>query len=111
MLNQDKKVNLEIRKNRPQTLAAAFGGFMEMFGIRAADADLSKNWSNIVGLDIAKIANLVAVKQTKSKTLNIVLKPVSTAFALELTYKIEEIKNKVNKYYGYDAVAKITIRK
>ena len=111
MLNQDKKINLDIRKSRPQTLAAAFGGFMEMFGIRASDADLSKNWENIVGRDIAKISKLVAVKQTKSKTLNIVLRPVSSAFALELSYKIDEIKNKVNKYYGYDAVAKITIRK
>lgn len=111
MSNQDKKVNLDIRKNRPQTLAAAFGGFMEMLGVRAADADLSKNWLNIVGKDIAKIANLVAVKQTKNKTLNIVLRPVSPAFALELSYKLDEIKNKINKYYGMDSVNKITIRK
>lgn len=111
MLNQDKKVNLDVRKSRPQTLAAAFGGFIEMLGGRTSDADLSKNWVNIVGSDIAKIANVVAIKQTKDKTFNIVLRPVSPAFALELSYKIDEIKNKIDKYYGRSAINKITIRK
>jgi hypothetical protein len=111
MSNQDKKMNLDIRKSRPQTLAAVFGGFIEMLGGRTSDADLSKNWLNIVGADIAKIANVVAIKQTKNKTINIVLRPVSSAFALELSYKTDDIRNRINKYYGYDAVNKITIRK
>jgi hypothetical protein len=111
MLNQDKKLNFTVRKNRPQTLASVFGGFIDMLGGRVADADLAKNWSNILGKDVVKIANLVAVKQNKNKKLNIVLRPVSSAFALELSYKLDEIKNKINKYYGYDAVGKITIRK
>ena len=48
MSNQDKKINLDVRKSRPQTLASAFGGLMEIFGGRAGDADLAKNWENIV---------------------------------------------------------------
>lgn len=111
MLNQDKKINLDIRKSRPQTLASVFGGFMEILGVRASDADLLKNWSNIVGTDIAKIASVVAVKQTKLKTLNVVIRPVSPAFALELSYKLDEIKSGINKFYGRNAVNKITIRK
>ncbi len=111
MSNQDKKINLDVRKSRPQTLAAAFGGLMEIFGVRAGDADLANNWKNIVSADISNIANVVAVKKTRDKKLNIVLRPVSPAFALELSYKIEDIKNQINKYYGYDAVSKITIRK
>jgi hypothetical protein len=111
MSNQDKKVDLNVRKNRPQTLASVFGGFIEMLGGRVSDADLANNWLNIVGDDIAKIANLVAVKKTRTKQFNIVLRPVSAAFALELSYKLDEIKDKIDKYYGYDAVAKITIRK
>lgn len=111
MSNQDKKINLDVRKSRPQTLAAAFGGLMEIFGVRAGDADLANNWKNIVSADISNIANVVAVKKTRDKKLNIVLRPVSSAFALELSYKIEDIKNQINKYYGYDAVSKITIRK
>lgn len=111
MLNQNKKVNLDVRKSRPQTLASAFGGLMEIFGARTSDADLSKNWKNIVSKDISDIANVVALKKTRDKRFNIVLRPVSPAFALELSYKVEDCKHQINKYYGYDAVAKITIRK
>ena len=82
MSNQDKKVNLNIRKNRPQTLAAVFGGFMELLGGSTADADLAKNWDNIVGKDISNIAKVVAVKKTRDKKLNVVLRPISPAFAL-----------------------------
>ncbi|MBQ3784821.1 MAG: DUF721 domain-containing protein [Alphaproteobacteria bacterium] len=111
MSNQDKKINLDVRKSRPQTLASAFGGLMEIFGGRAGDADLAKNWENIVDKDISNIANVVAVKKMRNKKFNIVLRPVSPAFALELSYKLDDCKNQLNKYYGYDAVAKITIRK
>lgn len=111
MSNQDKKINLDVRKSRPQTLASVFGGFIELLGGRITDADLANSWVDIVGVDIAKIANLAAVKKTKTKKFNIVLRPVSPAFALELSYKLDEIKNNIDKYYGYDAVNKITIRK
>ena len=111
MSNQDKKINLDVRKNRPQTLAAAFGGLMEIFGGRTADADLAKKWKDVVSSDISNIANIVAVRKTRDKKFNIVLRPVSAAFALELSYKIDECKDKINKYYGRDAVSKITIRK
>ena len=111
MSNQDKKINLDLRKSRPQTLAAAFGGLMEMFGVRTSDADLVNNWSKIVGDDISKISTVVAIKLSRDKKFNIVIKPISPAFALELSYKVEEIKTKVNKYYGRESVSKITIRK
>lgn len=111
MSNQNKKINLDVRKSRPQTLASAFGGLMEIFGARTGDADLAKNWKNIVSRDISDIANVVAVKKTRDKKFNIVLRPVSPAFALELSYKVDECKKQIDKYYGTDSVAKITIRK
>jgi hypothetical protein len=111
MSNQDKKVNLDLRKSRPQTLASAFGGLMEMFGVRTSDADLVNNWSKIVGDDISKISTVVAIKLSRDNKFNIVIRPISPAFALELSYKVEEIKTKVNKYYGRVSVGKITIRK
>ena len=111
MSNQDKKINLDERISRPQTLAASFGSLLGMLGIRASDADLSANWRNIVGNEIANIANIVAIKTMRDKKFNIVLRPISPAFAMELSYKVDECKEKINKYYGRDAVAKITIRK
>jgi hypothetical protein len=111
MSNQSKKINLDVRKSRPQTLAAAFGGLLEIFGAKSSDADLAKNWKNIVGRDIYSIANVVAIKRTRDKKFNIVLRPISPAFALELSYKLEDCKKQIDNYYGYDAVSKITIRK
>lgn len=111
MSNQDKKINLNIRKSRPQTLAASFGGLMDSFGVRASDADLSANWRNIVGNEIANIAKVVAIRTLKNNKFNIVLRPISAAFALELSYKVDECMEKINAYYGRDAVSKITIRK
>ena len=111
MLNQDKKHNLNVRKSRPQTLAASFGGLMDTFGVRASDADLATNWRDVVGNEIANIAKVVAIKTLRNNKFNIVLQPVSSAFALELSYKVNEIIEKINKYYGREAVSKITIRK
>ncbi len=109
MSNQDKKI--ETRKSRPQTLAASLGSLLDSFGVRASDTDLANNWRDIVGDEIADVSMVVAVKNTRDKKFNIVLRPVSPAFALELSYKVNECAEKINKYYGRTAVAKITIRK
>ena len=109
MSNQDKKI--EIRKSRPLTLASSLGGLLNSLGVRASDADLLNNWRNVVGDEIANIATVIAVKNTRANKFNIVLRPVSPAFALELSYKVNDCIKKINKYYGRDAVAKITIRK
>ena len=111
MLNPDKKIKLVLRKSRPQTLASSFGGLMDTFGVRASDADLAVKWREIVGNEIANISTVIAIKTLKNNKFNIVLRPVSGAFALELSYKIDECVQKINAYYGRDAVAKITIRK
>ena len=111
MSDQDRKPDLNVRKSRPQTLAASFGGLMDSFGVRASDADLSMNWRNIVGNDIANISKLVAIRILKNNKFNIVLCPLSAAFALELSYKVDECIKKINQYYGREAVGKITIRK
>ncbi|MBR3510986.1 MAG: DUF721 domain-containing protein [Alphaproteobacteria bacterium] len=111
MSNQDKKENIFVRKSRPQTLAASFGSLMDRFGIRSSDAILLEKWRDVVGNEIANISNVVAIKTTKDNKFNIVLRPINSAFALELSYKVEECINKINKYYGRKAVSKITIRK
>ncbi len=111
MSNQDKQQKIEKRFTRPQTLGSAFGSLMAVFGGRVSDADLVNNWRGIVGNEIANISNVVAVKMTRNKKFNIVLRPISPAFALELSYKIDEITVAINNYYGSNSVEKITIRK
>ncbi len=109
MSNQANKISN--RYSRPQTLAGAVGGLLKIFGIRASDSDLSARWEEIMGNNISSIAKLAAIKKTRNKKFNITLRPTNPALTLELSYMTEEIKQKINKYFGYDAVEKISFRK
>ncbi|MBQ7185783.1 MAG: DUF721 domain-containing protein [Alphaproteobacteria bacterium] len=99
------------RLERPQTLAGAFGGLMKIFGVRASDSDLVARWPEIIGPEIASLAGICAIKKTRNNKYNIVLRPINPAFALQLSYQTDEIKKQINKYFGYDAVEKISFRR
>lgn len=109
MSNQNK--NLDARSKRPQTIAGALGGLIKMFGVRASDADLVQRWCEIMGPDIAAVACLVAIKKNRDHTFNVVIRPAVPAYALQLSYRSDEIIKKINKYFGYNAVSKISFRK
>lgn len=108
---QNKSVKTFVRTSRPQTLAATIGGLMQVFGIRASDSDLAERWDTIMGSDIASIAKLAAVKKNRDKRYDIVIRPIAPAFALQLSYQKNEITEKLNHYFGHDAIGKITFRK
>jgi len=110
MSNQPNK-KIMSRAARPQTIAGAIGGLLRMFGIRASDSDLVMRWAEIMGPEIANIANIAAIKKMKDGRFNITLRPTNPAFTLQLSYMSDEIKSKINKYFGRDAVAKISFRK
>lgn len=99
------------RASHPQTLGGAIGGLLKIFGIRASDADLSRRWSEIMGSEISSIAVLAAIKKTHDNKYNIVIRPTNPAFTLQLSYMAPDITERINKYFGYDAVAKISFRK
>lgn len=109
MSNQQNK--LDKRTERPQTLAAALGGLIKIFGGHASDADLAARWSEIMGNDIGEISALAGITKTRDKKFNIAVRPKNPAFALQLSYQLAEITKRVNKYFGYDAVNKVTFRK
>ena len=102
---------LDNRYARPQTLASAFGGLIKIFGARASDADLAARWGDIMGDDIASVTKLVGITKTRDKKFNIAVRAANPAFALQLSYQTDEITRRINKYFGYNAVGKITIRK
>lgn len=109
MSNQNKKIDERLK--RPQTIAGALGGLMLMFGVRASDADLQARWAQIMGADIAAVASLAAIKKNRDSTFNVVIRPTVPAYALQLSYQKDEIISRINKYFGYDAVGKISFRK
>lgn len=102
---------IDVRGAKPVSISGALGGLLRIFGTRASDADLTARWGDIMGDKIASVAQIVAIKQTPKKKFNIVLRPVNPAMTLELSYMRDEIIQKINKYFGYDAVEKITFRK
>jgi hypothetical protein len=109
MSNQGKK--LDVRTSRPQTIAGALGGLIKIFGVRASDSDLLNRWNEIMGDDIASIAKLAAIKKNRDNTFNIVIRPTNPAYTLQLSYQSDEIIKRINKYFGYNAVGKISFRK
>lgn len=109
MSNQGKK--LDIRTSRPQTIAGALGGLIKIFGVRASDSDLLNRWNEIMGDDIASIAKLAAIRKNHDNTFNIVIRPTNPAYTLQLSYQSDEIIKRINKYFGYNAVGKISFRK
>ncbi|MBR3930804.1 MAG: DUF721 domain-containing protein [Alphaproteobacteria bacterium] len=109
MSNQDKKIDQRLK--RPQTIAGALGGLMQIFGVRASDADLLARWDDIMGTDIASIAKLAAIRKNRDNTFNVVIRPAVPAYTLQLSYSKDEIIKRINKYFGYDAVGKISFRK
>jgi hypothetical protein len=111
MSNHPARPDLKKRFSRPQTAASAFGGLMKLFGVRASDADLLGRWDEIMDPGIASIARPVAITKTRDKKLSIAVRSANPAFALQLSYQKEEIIARANKYFGYDAVGKVTIRK
>ncbi len=110
MSNQQGK-KLTERHSRPQTIAGALGGLIRAFGIRASDSDLQARWAEIMGADIATVATLAAIKKNRDNTFNIVIRPTNPAYTLQLSYQQAEIIKRINKYFGYDAVSKISFRK
>ena len=109
MSNHDKK--FDERTKRPQTIGGALGGLIKIFGIRASDSDLAARWDEIMGSDIASVARLAAIRKNRDNTFNVVIRHAQPAYAVQLSYQSDEIVKRINKYFGYDAVGKISFRK
>lgn len=109
MSNQQCKFNK--RTSRPQTIAGAVGGLLQLFGVRASDADLVARWDEIMGPEIAGLATIASIKKNRDNQFIVMLRPKNPAFTLQLSYMADEIKLRINKYFGRDAVAKVSFRK
>lgn len=110
-----KPVQLLKRKLRPIAAGGLFNGILHALGGGPADSDLISNWRKIVGDEIADMADLVSLskasKKTDAKPRNMTIRAHVPAMATLLSYKTEDIKKSVNKYFGYESVGKIIIKK
>jgi hypothetical protein len=99
----------------PKVVAAAF----EKYGFHTAE--IMTSWETIVGADLARLTRPDAIKwprgakgrvasdddaQTAGATLILASNP---AFALEVSYRTQEIIDRINRYFGYRAIAQLRI--
>lgn len=117
-MEQKKRPDLSKRTTRPHSIGGAFGGLMRMLGTRASDADLAKRWAEIMGPEISNLATLAGISKTGMRTMNgksigrnMTIRANIPAMATMLSYQAPEIIKRVNKYYGYDAIGRVTIKK
>jgi hypothetical protein len=100
----------------PKVVAPAF----EKFGFHTAE--IMTSWETIAGVDLARMTRPEAIKWprgTKARsavdddgaraagaTLVIACDP---AFALEVSYRTQDIIDRINRYFGYRAIAQIRV--
>ena len=75
------------------------------------EADIISNWSSIVGKEMADKTYPLKINFTKNNrdNGNLHLATSSGAYALEIQHREKIILERINSYFGYKAVAKITI--
>jgi len=93
------------RDSRPMFIGAAINNFLLRLGAKASDSDLAKKWGDVVGGDseLIKISRGVSGRTAFVRAKN-------PAARLALSYDAPEIAKKINKYFGYDAIAKVVVK-
>lgn len=78
-------------------------GFVEL--------EIITNWDKIVGEDLAKFSNPQSIDFKKNQRDNgtLHIQSHSGAFALEIKHKENYIIDRINSYFGYQAVSKLSI--
>jgi hypothetical protein len=100
----------------PKVTAAAF----ERYGFHSAE--IMTSWETIIGSDLARMTRPEAIKWPRGSkartneaddgtpaagaTLVIACDP---AFALEISYRTRDIVDRINRYFGYRAIAQLRI--
>lgn len=100
----------------PKVVGAAF----EKFGFHTAE--IMTSWETIVGADLARITRPEAIRwprggkatvasadeslRTAGATLIVASDP---AFALEVSYRTRDIIDRINRYFGYRAIAQLRV--
>ena len=113
-LKKNIKINIseEPRCKDLESIGSVFMPLMK--GVLSTDdlveIDIVLRWYDIVGEEISMFCNPVSVKynpKTDIRTINLEV-PIG-GFALELQHREQYIINKINSYFGYNAVHKMSI--
>lgn len=76
-------------------------------------AALLDRWQEIVGADYAKVTTPVKIlfphqpNEARRRNGNLTVR-LPKGLAMEFTYKTEQMRQRINNYFGYDAIGRIT---
>ena len=100
----------------PKVVAAAF----EKFGFHTAE--IMTSWETIVGVDLARLTRPEAIKWPRGAKARVasedddaraagatLILASDPAFALEVSYRTHEIIDRINRYFGYRAIAQLRV--
>jgi len=99
----------------PKVVAAAF----EKYGFHTAE--IMTSWETIVGADLARLTRPEAIKWPRGAKGRVVsdddaraagatlILASNPAFALEVSYRTQEIVDRINRYFGYRAIAQLRV--
>jgi len=75
------------------------------------ETDIITNWENIVSEQLAQYCSPIKIEFPRDKKNNgrLLLQATSGAFALEISHREKYILDKINTYFGYNAVSSIKI--
>ncbi|MDR1694727.1 MAG: DUF721 domain-containing protein [Lactobacillaceae bacterium] len=75
------------------------------------EVDIIINWDKIVGADLAKYTSPQKIDFKKNERGNgtLYIETISGAFALEVQHKEKIVIEKINAYFGYNAISKLRI--
>ena len=112
----NKAPNLSTRTARPHTIGGAFSSFLRAFGRHASDADLAARWDEVIGPEFAgqvKLVSLSKIKKTAGENgggRTLTVRATVSAMSTLLNYRRDDIRARVNKYFGYDAIGMVRIK-
>ena len=100
----------------PKVTARVF----ERYGFHSAE--IMTSWSMIVGSEIARLARPESIKWPRGTKLRgdaaedrlkaggaTLIIACAPAFALDISYRTQEIIDRINRYFGYRAIAQLTV--
>ena len=93
------------RKNSPEKLSSLLDGFLDnpIYSQYMLEGKLKENWSNLVGDRVAEIAVIASFEPPELK-----LKIESPAWKMELSYRKDEILEKVNTFLNSKVINRLT---
>ena len=73
-------------------------------------SNIIDNWTKMVGKKISDACYPIKIKMGKDMKENTLVLNVTHGKEMEVEYKKNEIMDKINNFFGYDCIKKITLR-